>query len=99
MADVDDTANAPPEPDSGAVPRHILVTFPAESALDDVIRASFAIGQVLAQGVAACDGKQRHPAMASWWEDARTVHGLTAALQILDERADALRRHGEGPGA
>jgi len=69
------------------------------STLDDVIRASFAIGQVLAQGVAARDGKQRHHPTVSWWEDARTVHGLTAALQILDERADALRRHGEGPGA
>jgi hypothetical protein len=75
------------------------VTFPAESTLDDVICASFALGHVLAQGVAARDERRRFHQVIPWWQDVRIVHGLTAALHILDERSDALRRHREGPGA
>ena len=99
MAIADDTAFARPGFYPAATVRPKPATPWAESTLADVSRASMAVVQVLAHGVASLD-EDAHSAghRHAWWRDRRIVEGLTATLYILGERADALCRQ-EGPSA
>ena len=103
MATADDTARARPTLHPRAK-SHAPTDIPAHTpTLSDVKLGAQAIVRVLAHGVAACDphdihsmGVLRHP----WWKHKRTIEGLSAALTILHEHGDALRREEEeGPGA
>ena len=93
MADADDTAFARPELYAEAAVRLKPVTPLTESTLADVSRASMAVVQVLAHGVASLNEEARSTRHRyAWWRDQRIVEGLTATLNILGERADAICR-------
>ncbi len=98
MANADHTARARPKVYSRAHSRTPLTPQTSPSDLSEAHLATVAIVHVLATAVSA-QSASRHPdALAQLWRlDRPTLNGLTAALKMVSERAEALRRtHTEG---
>ncbi|HEX7814957.1 hypothetical protein [Dyella sp.] len=91
MADADDTARA-----SSKLPIELTSLSDEQSrppsTLEDVMRGSLALVRTLSYCVAARHPSPNRPLPANWYEAHGLVEGLAAALEILDERAGALRQ-------
>ena len=91
MATADDTACARPKFYRGAISGLFPVNPPAESNRDDVVRATMAVVEVLAQALAARRRRQEGGCQCFHLED-RVIGGLNTVLSILGERDWALSR-------
>jgi hypothetical protein len=93
MANADHTARARPKVRSRANPHAPLTTQASPSNLSDANLASVAIVQMLARALSV-QSASRHQNVADhpWRMDRSAINGLSAALKIVSERADALRR-------
>ena len=99
MATADDTAHARPKLQSRAKSYTPTDTPVTTRTLSDVKLAARAIVRVLAQGVASRDPHDDHSKSLlkhPWWRHKQTILGLSAALSILHEQGDVLRRREEG---
>jgi hypothetical protein len=98
MANADHTARARPKVHSRANSHAPLTAQASPSDLSDVNLASLALVQMLAKALSAQGAYRRcavpdHP----WRMERSAINGLSAALKIVSERAEALRRsHTEG---
>jgi len=93
MANADHTARARPKVHSRANSHVPLTKRASPSDLSEANLASLAIVQVLAQALSAQSALRRqniadHP----WRLERSAINGLSAALKIVSERAEALRR-------
>jgi len=90
----DHTAHARPTLHSRAHPRTPLTPRTSPSDLSDANLATFAIVQMMARAVSAHSAYRRQDPMAQpWLLDRTAINGLSAALKIVGERADALSRN------
>ena len=98
MANADHTARARPKVHSRANSHAPLATQASPSDTSDVNLASIAIVQMLAKALSAQYAPRRHNAADHPWRMERpAINGLSAALKIVSERAEALcRSHTEG---
>jgi hypothetical protein len=93
MANADHTARARPKVHSRANSHASLATQTSPSDLSDANLASLAIVQMLARALSAQCASRHHNAPAQPWRMERSaINGLSAALKIVSERAEALRR-------
>ena len=93
MADANHTAHARPTLHSRAHSRTPLTTRTSPSDLSDANLATFAIAQMMARALSAHSAYRRQDASAQpWLLDRAAINGLSAALKIVSERADALSR-------
>jgi len=93
MGTPDHTAHARPTLQSRVLSRTPLTTQTSPSDLSDANLATFAIVQVMARALSAHSAYRRQDASAQpWLLDRAAINGLSAALKIVNERADALSR-------
>ena len=93
MANADHTAHARPKVHSRANSHTPLTTQASPSDLSDVNLAGLAIVQVQARALAAqCASRHRNAPDHPWRLERSAISGLSAALKIVSERAEALRR-------
>ena len=98
MGNANHTARARPKLHSRANSHTSLTTQTSPSDLSEAILATNAIVQMFARGLSAQAAARRqnapnHP----WLLDRVAINGLSAALKIVGERDEALRRsHAEG---
>ena len=93
MANADHTARARPKVHSRANSHVPLTKRTSPSDLSEANLASLAIVQMLARALSVQSALRRqniadHP----WSLDRSAINGLSAALKIVSERAEALRR-------
>jgi hypothetical protein len=93
MANADHTARARPKVHSRANSHTPLTTQASLSNLSDANLASIAIVQMLAKALSAqCAHRHRNAPAQPWRMERSAINGLSAALKIVSERAEALRR-------
>ena len=93
MADADHTARARPKVYPRANSHTPLTTQTPPSDLSEANLATVAIVQTLAKASSAQSAVRRHNAPDHPWRLNRpAINGLSAALKIVSERAEALRR-------
>ena len=93
MANADHTARARPKLHARANSHTPLATQASPSDLSDVDLASMAIVQMLARALSAqCAPRHHNAADHPWRMERPAINGLSAALKIVSERAEALRR-------
>ena len=93
MANADHTARARPKVHSRANSHTPLTTQTSPSDWSEANLAVIAIVQMMAKAVSAQSAVRRHDASFHPWRLNRpAINGLSAALKIVSERAEALRR-------
>ena len=93
MANADHTARARPKVHSRTNSHASLAMRTSPSDLSEANLASLAIVQMLARALSAQSAFRRQNAADHPWRLERSaINGLSAALKIVSERAQALRR-------